>query len=76
MNANIFHFFILIFNQLDKPGSKYFRVPSNNKELYTDVEENEKFTTDKYFAQFRLAGLNPMSIQRITQEGKDTYLAA
>eukprot|EP00794_Sanderia_malayensis_P009589 gene9589-10576_t len=47
----------------------YFRVPSM-RPGFRSILENETWTADKYFVEQRLAGLNPMSLRKVTFDGK------
>ena len=53
---------------------KYMKYPS--QELpFKDIIHNNIWQDDDVFTQQRLAGLNPMSLRRMTSEGEKRRLA-
>ena len=54
-------------NQLTKKLEKYTKLPSRREDF---INDKTKWISDKLFAQQRLAGTNPMSIQRVTNHDK------
>eukprot|EP00794_Sanderia_malayensis_P009939 gene9939-10959_t len=52
------------------PGVPYFKFPSKDYKYFTNLRTNNRFLQDRYFVEQRLAGLNPMSIRRVTLRGR------
>eukprot|EP00794_Sanderia_malayensis_P009938 gene9938-10958_t len=56
---------------MKKPGLiPYFKFPSKDYKYFTNLRTNNRFLQDRYFVEQRLAGLNPMSIRRVTLRGR------
>ena len=52
---------------------KYMRYPS--QELpFKDIIQNNAWQDDDVFTQQRLAGLNPMSLRKMTSEGEKSKI--
>jgi hypothetical protein len=53
--------------------AKYMKYPS--QELpFKDIIDHEAWQSDDVFTQQRLAGLNPMSLRKMTIEGEDNVM--
>ena len=60
-------------NQLTKKLEKYTKLPSRHEDFNNNKPE---WISDKLFAEQRLAGTNPMSIQRVTNHDKGKAVTA
>ena len=45
--------------------SPHYKYASREYPYFTDLRKNQRFLDDDYFAQQRLAGINPMTIKRV-----------
>eukprot|EP00795_Rhopilema_esculentum_P006097 gene6097-11484_t len=64
--VTIYNFFMPLQEQVPLP---YFKLPSM-KPGFRNIVYNETWRTDKSFVEQRLAGLNPMALQKVTKDGK------
>ncbi|XP_065059744.1 allene oxide synthase-lipoxygenase protein-like [Rhopilema esculentum] len=46
-----------------------YKFPSSSYEYFTSLTKDERFKSDRYFAEQRLAGLNPMVLRRVDWYG-------
>jgi len=57
-------------NLLNSTGDSHFKYASRSYKYFVNLEKDQRFKEDYYFAQLRLSGLNPMAIKKVTLEGK------
>eukprot|EP00794_Sanderia_malayensis_P009937 gene9937-10957_t len=55
---------------IKKMGVPYFKYPSKDYKYFTNLRKNNRFLQDRYFVEQRLAGMNPMSMRRVTLRGR------
>ena len=48
---------------------KYVKLSRRSYQQLINISAREKYMEDKYFVHERLAGVNPLSISRVTIEG-------
>ena len=69
------HSLIIIPTQSATNDLPQFKYPSRSYHYFTNLCANDRFKEDDYFAQQRLAGINPITIRRVAFGGNRSKLA-